>query len=56
VISKQNIKQADELIQLAKNIKSTWTVEIVDVSEKERILDEAKNDNDPNNYRVVIFT
>ena len=56
MISKSVLKEAQDMIALLKALGTTWVVETVSVSERERIEREQELDNDPNNYKIVIFT
>ena len=56
MISKGKLKEAQDLIALAKARNSSWSVEYVSITEKDRIEREKELDTDPNNYRIVIYT
>ena len=55
-ISKSILKEAQDLIALAKSLGSSWEVEYVSIKEQERIEKEKLLDTDPNHFRIVIYT
>ena len=56
MISKSVLKEAQDMIALSKALGTTWVVETVSVSERERIEHEKELNTDPDNYRIVIYT
>ena len=56
MISKSVLKEAQDMIALLKALGTTWVVETVSVSERERIEHEKELNTDPDNYRIVIYT
>jgi hypothetical protein len=56
MISKSILKEAQDLIAMSKALSTKWVVETVSITEHERIEHEQELDNDPNNYKIVIYT
>jgi len=50
------IREARELMAAAKALNTSWNIEYLSIDQKDRIEQEKLLDDDPNNFRVVIFT
>lgn len=55
MIDNKTLKLANELIQTAKNMRTSWEIEVVSIKEHRRVEAEQAADTDPNNIKVVIY-
>ena len=55
MINKTLIKEARDLITLSKSLTTQWDVETVSITRKNEMEALKEQDNDPDNYRIVIY-
>ena len=55
MINKTLFKEAKDLITLSKSLTTQWDVETVSITRKNEMEALKEQDNDPDNYRIVIY-
>ena len=55
MINKTTFKEAKDLIMLSKSLTTQWDVETVSITLKNEMEALKEQDNDPDNYRIVIY-